>query len=257
MEYKEYQRLEVTRNIFTTFESFICGSINLKHLSPKYRYGLETLLIFSGFFLSNFYLAYLSSILLTKIYQEDIDSIQDVVEHNLTILTTEFHQFVLEASQASPLVRQQSIVVSEEMVAENLKILNPEYVYFALESRFDFYLYQQKFLTRPRMKKLANEIITTDIGELPMRSYWPLQDILMDFMDNLFCHGIYQKLFSEAMEDGIHLGQIEFIPTEGFSVEALSVDYFVICGLLLGSGYALSLICLIIEIMVYNKLQSK
>lgn len=257
VEYIEYQRLEVLKNIFNIFESFICSSINLKHLPPKYRYGLEALLIFSGFFLSNIYLGYLSSILLTKIYRRDIDSIRDVAEHNLTILTTDFHQFILETSHASPLVRQQTKLVTEDFLIENLRNLNPEYVFFDLDSRFDYYMYQQIYMSRPRMKKLMNEVVTTDIGEIPMRSYWPFQDILKDFMENIFCHGIFKKLTTDMHMEGIRLGELKFISTKGLSVEPLSLEYFVLCGLILLGGYSMSILCFVMEIIACEKMKRK
>lgn len=257
VEYIEYRRLVVLKNLFRTFESFICSSINLNHLSPKYRYGLEALLLFSGFFLSNIYLAYLSSILLTKIYRREIDSIHDVVEHNLTILTTDFHQFILETSQASPLVRQQTKLVTEDVLIENLRNLNPQYVYFDLDLRFDFYLYQQKFMSRPRMKTLSSEVITSDIGEIPMRSYWPFQEVLKDFMDNLSASGIIMKLSVDLLEEGIRMGELQFILTDELYVEPLSLEYFLLCGLILLGGYTVSIVCFLVEVIICREKENK
>ncbi|XP_005179833.3 uncharacterized protein LOC101895650 [Musca domestica] len=252
IEYKEYGRLRLVNSIFTTFSSFICSSFSVEHLSPKYHYGLETILIFSGFMLSNYYLAVLSSLLLTKIYEREIDSIQDVLDHNLTIVTTEFQQYVLEVTKASPQIRRQTVVFSEEEAVANMRKLNTEYVYFGLNAEIDFFLYQQKFLSRPRMKKLADEAVTTDIGEIPMRAYWPLQELLMSHMENIFSSGIVMYLETETFEDGIRQGDIAFIPNKDLSVAPLSLEYFVLCGLLLAGGYSLSFMCFITEIIVYK-----
>lgn len=257
VEYKEHKRIEIIKNLFSTFESLICCSISLNHLSAKYRYGLEALLIFSGFFLTNCYLAYLSSILLTKIFRRDIDSIRDVAEHNLTILTTDYHQYILEVTNATHLVRQQTKLVSEEEYLINLKSINSEYVYFDLDSRFDYYLYQQKFLSHRQMKILTSEWVTTDIGEIPMRSYWPFQDLFTEYMDNLFSSGIFTQFTIETQEEGIRMGELEFTVTKGLSAEPLSLEYFVLCGLLLVGGYTLSIVCFLMEIFVHREIKRK
>ncbi|XP_073838222.1 uncharacterized protein isoform X2 [Musca autumnalis] len=122
VEYKEYGRFRLVNSILTTFSSFLCASFSVEHFSPAYHYGLETILIFSGFMISNFYLAVLSALLLTKIYEREIESIQDVLTHNLTILTTEFQQYVLEVTKASPQIRRQTITVSEEEAVSNMQI---------------------------------------------------------------------------------------------------------------------------------------
>ncbi|XP_073828932.1 uncharacterized protein [Musca autumnalis] len=257
VEYKEYRRLSLINNLLTTFSSFICASFRLEHLSQNYRYGLETILIFSGFMISNYYLSILSSILLTKIYRREINSVEDVVSHNFSILTTDFQQWVLEVTDASPIIRKQTIVVSEEFAVENQRLLNPEFIYFGLDEELDFFLYQQKYLSHPRLKKLANEAVTTDIGEIPMRSYWPLRDILDNLWINLFDTGIYPRLYEEAFREGIHLKLIAFVPNEDLSVEPLSLEYFVLCGLILVAGYILGLVCFLIEIIVYKKVGKK
>ncbi|XP_058974733.1 uncharacterized protein LOC131800891 [Musca domestica] len=257
VEYKEYRRLSLINNIFTTFQSFICASFSLQHFSQNYRYGLEAILIFSGFMISNYYLSILSSILLTKIYKREINSVADVVSHNLSILTTDFQQWILEVTKASPLIRQQTVVVSEEFAVRNQRLLNPDYIYFGLDEKLDFFLYQQKFLTRPRLKKLGDEAVTTDIGEIPMRSYWPFQDVLESYCDNLFSGGVYAYIDEETYQDGIRLKQIAFIPNEDLSVEPLSLEYFVLCGLILAAGYLLGLLCFVIEIFVYKKIGRK
>uniref|UniRef100_A0A2Y9D4S6 Ionotropic glutamate receptor C-terminal domain-containing protein n=1 Tax=Stomoxys calcitrans TaxID=35570 RepID=A0A2Y9D4S6_STOCA len=257
VEYKEHRRLSLVDNLFRTFESFIGGSSDLGHISQNYRYALEFLLIFCGFMIGNIYLAYLSSILLTKIYRKEIRSIHDIIAHNMSILTSTYQQYILELTDASPLVRQQTIIVSEEMIDANLRQLNPEYVYFALDIEMDFYLYQQQYMTRPRMKKLSDFVITSDMGEVPMRSYWPFQDLFTDFMDNLFCSGISGYLFEESTLEGLRSGQITYFPTEGMSVVPLSLEYFILCGLILAGGYIMSLLCFIIENLVYRKISAR
>ncbi|XP_073828934.1 uncharacterized protein [Musca autumnalis] len=256
VEYKEYRRLSLIDNFFTTFSSFLCASWSLEHFSQNYRYGLETILIFSGFMLSNYYLSVLSALLLTKIYTREINSLEDVVERNLSILTTEFQQWILEVTNATPLMRQQTVVVDEEFVVKNKRLLNPEHIYFGLDEELNFFLYQQKFLSRPRMKKLEGEAITTDIGEIPMRSYWPFQEILESFCNNLFDSGVYAYIDEGTYQESIHLKHIAFIPNEDLSVEPLTLEYFVICGLILAVAYVVGLMCFVIEIFVYKKIES-
>ncbi|XP_061392260.1 uncharacterized protein LOC133327733 [Musca vetustissima] len=256
IEYKEYGQLRLVNSIFTTFSSLICASFSVEHLPPIYHYGVETILIFSGFMISNYYLAVLSALLLTKIYEREIESIQDVLDHNLTIVTTEFQQYVLEVTKAPDRIRQQTVVFTEEEAVRNMQLLNTDYVYFGINAETDFFLYQQKYLSRPRMKKLEDEAVTTDIGEIPMRAYWPLQDLLMSHMENIFASGITMYLETETFEEGIRQGDISFIPNRDLYVEPLSLEYFVLCGLLLAGGYSISFLCFIIEIVV-NKYRGR
>uniref|UniRef100_A0A2Y9D4M9 Ionotropic receptor n=1 Tax=Stomoxys calcitrans TaxID=35570 RepID=A0A2Y9D4M9_STOCA len=257
VEYYQLRSFRFLDNFFANYESFICACANLPHLSQNYRYALEAILIFCGFMISNIYLAYLSSILLTKIFRREITSLEDVVSHNLTILTSNFQQYILEVSQASPLVRQQTIVANEEFILKNMRALNPDFVYFGLENELDFYLYQQKFMTRPRMKKLNNLVITSDIGDAPMRAYWPLQDLFTDFMDNMFSNGVSLYLYTESTQEGLRTGKIAFIPNESLSVEPLTLEYFVICGIVLTAGYTMAFISFFLELVIYNKRKRK
>ncbi|XP_058974732.1 uncharacterized protein LOC131800890 [Musca domestica] len=236
VEYKEYGELRIINSLFTTFQGIICAGFSVEHFSLPYHYGVESILIFSGFMLSNYYLAILSALLLTKIYKHEIDSIADVISHNLTIVTTGFQQYVLEITDAPAEIRRQTVLFTEEEAVANMRALNPEYVYFGIDAEVDFLLYQQKFLLRPRMKKLGQEAVTTDIGEIPMRFYWPLHDHLMSFMENMFCSGLIMYRQLETFEEGIRRGDIAFIPNEDLSVEPLSLEYFVMCGLILAAG---------------------
>ncbi|XP_073821287.1 uncharacterized protein [Musca autumnalis] len=252
IEYKEYGSPRLINSIFITFSSILCASYSVEHFSPIYHYGLETILIFSGFMISNYYLAVLSALLLTKIYEKEIETIADVLSHNLTIATTEYQQYVLKVTKAPDEIKRQTIVLPEEDVVNNLQKLNTKYVYFNLNSHIDFYLYQQKFLSRPILKKLSDEPVTTDIGEIPMRDYWPLQHLLKSHMENVFSSGIKAYLDVESREEGIRQGLIAFVPNKDLSVEPLSLEYFQLCGLLLLGGYLFSFLCFIIENIVYK-----
>ncbi|XP_061402685.1 uncharacterized protein LOC133338533 [Musca vetustissima] len=172
------------------------------------------------------------------------------------LILIEYKEYVWNICHPYITMVLRQFVFTEEEAVRNMQLLNTDYVYFGINAETDFFLYQQKYLSRPRMKKLEDEAVTTDIGEIPMRAYWPLQDLLMSHMENIFASGITMYLETETFEEGIRQGDISFIPNRDLYVEPLSLEYFVLCGLLLAGGYSISFLCFIIEIVV-NKYRGR
>ncbi|XP_073828907.1 uncharacterized protein [Musca autumnalis] len=255
VEYMKTGHMQWISNTLVAYCGLLYIPFRFDHIPPPQGYILEMIILVAGFSLSSCYLANLSSILLKKIYKSKISSIQDIIEHNMSILINKYDEFTFYHFGAPEAMKQQILLVSEELLFENRRRLNPQYIYPSMEDKTTFYLYQQKFLQRPILKVLDTEIILQIVAGIPMKSYWPLQDLLMAFTDNFHLSGLYRQIFDESLQDGILYGQIAFLPTEVRTVEPLNMEYFQFCITILIVGYIMSTLSFVLELIVFGENQ--
>ncbi|KAI8120675.1 hypothetical protein CVS40_8183 [Lucilia cuprina] len=216
--------------------SFIHLPFQLKRLKGRLRRHWEMLLILMGFVISNWYLSLLASLLYTRLYSQDIQTLQDLQRLNISIMVNEFEYSLLNVSAVDPIIMQQLLLVPDNILLENRRNLNPLYAYYSQYDKNSFYLYQQKFLLRPVMKELQQEPINSVLGGIPMRFNWPFEHLLNKIMDHILESGLFDRLHMDALEDGIRSGYLKYFATEHCYVVPLSLEYYQVPGIILALG---------------------
>ncbi|XP_037820077.1 uncharacterized protein LOC119609391 [Lucilia sericata] len=224
--------------------SFIHLPFQLKRLKGPLRRHWEMLLILMGFVISNWYLSLLASLLYTRLYSQDIQSLQDLQRLNISIMVNEFEYSLLNVSAVDPIIMQQLLLVADNVLLENRRNLNPHYAYYSQYDKNSFYLHQQKFLLRPIMKELSKEPINSVLGGIPMRYNWPFEHLLNNIMDHILESGLFDRLLLDSLEDGIRSGYLKYFATEHCYVVPLSLEYFQVPGIILALGCLMGFIFL-------------
>uniref|UniRef100_A0A1I8NGE2 Ionotropic glutamate receptor L-glutamate and glycine-binding domain-containing protein n=1 Tax=Musca domestica TaxID=7370 RepID=A0A1I8NGE2_MUSDO len=207
---------------------------------------LEIFMFICGFVLANWYLSLLSSLLSSRLYDRYISCLEDLQKHNLSIILSEYEYLFLKTSQLSPLISQQLQIVDNEFLLENRRNLRPEYAYYSQYDKNLFYLRQQIYMEKPKMRELTEYPINPVYGGIPMRPNWPLEDKLNNLMGYMLESGVFIRILDDTFYDALRIGHLHYFPMDGNSVEPLSLDYFRMPGTLLLVGYSMALVSFLI-----------
>jgi len=207
------------------------------------------LLFVIGFVLSNLYVALLSMMLTTKLYQRPIENLADLKAANVNILLQTHNIGPSSIYGSSEELRERFLLVEESLHKEKRNGLDTHYAYVDSEDRMDFYLYQQKFLRRRRMKKLSNPVGYTWAVQV-IRQNWVLESYYNDHVQRLFETGLQHKLMDDVHELAIRAGFLHFFPTQTQTIEPLRLGDIAMAAMVLGGGHALAGICFLGELLV-------
>lgn len=243
----------ITLHFVYTLSALMNLPFNLKKVKGFWRKYLELLFIILGFMVSNWYLSLLTSIFYTRLYSQDINSLKDLQLHNISIMVNDAEYLLLKTLHSTETLLQQLLVVSNDILHQNRRNLNPQYAYFSQYDKNDFYLYQQKFLLKPRMKQLLQVPLHNILAGIPMRINWPFEHLLNKFFGLVMQTGLSQRLLIETYEDGIRSGYLEYFPTEYLYVEPLILEYFQLSAFVLIAGYLLGFITFLWEIVYFKR----
>lgn len=225
----------------------------LPRVKGKYRRFLELLFISVGFIISNWYLAVLFSILFTSLYYNGINSLEDLRRYNISIMVNEFEYYQLNILLNDPIIMERLLLVPNEVLHHHRRNLDINYAYYNQYDKIDLYLYQQKHLLRPRMKILPNaELMNPVLGGLPMQANWPFEHLLNVVVRGVMDYGLLEKFLEDGMLDGIQQGHIKYFPPEYYTVDALTVEHFVMPALILFVGYSVALLGFVGEIIAFK-----
>ncbi|KAM7350222.1 uncharacterized protein ACRADG_008856 [Cochliomyia hominivorax] len=245
----------ITFHLQYAISSLINLAVVLKRVKGFRRKYLELLLLLKGFIVSNWYLSLLTSLLYTRLYSNDINSLEDLERLNISIMVNEFEFALLNITDVDPIIRKQLLIVPNEVLHENRRNLNPKYAYYSQYDTNNFYLYQQKFLLRPRMKELREVPINPVLAGTAMRANWPFEHLLNNIYGLLMESGLYQCLLDALNEDGIRLGYLTYFPTEYHYVEPLNLEYFQLPAWILAGGCSLGVLSFITEFFWFKRIE--
>ncbi|XP_016957823.1 uncharacterized protein LOC108029846 [Drosophila biarmipes] len=206
------------------------------------------LLFVVGFILSNLYVALLSMMLTTKLYQRPIENLADLKAANVNILLQRHNIGPNSVYGSSEELRERFLLVDDALYKEKRDALDTSYAYVDSEDRMDFYLYQQKFLRRRRMKKLFNPVGYTWAVQV-IKQNWVLERYYNDHLQRLFETGLQNKLVDDVHELAVRAGFLHFFPTQTETIEPLRLEDIVMAAMVLGGGHALAGICFLGELL--------
>ncbi|EDW79693.2 uncharacterized protein Dwil_GK17920 [Drosophila willistoni] len=245
-----YGYWNVGQYILLAIQSLLSITMRLpRPLSRSSKLYLLLLLFTTGFVLSSLYVALLSMMLTTKLYHKQMNTLADLKAANVNIL---FQQHNIEANSVyggSAELRERFQFVDELVHKQHRDALDPHYAYVDSEDRMDYYLYQEKFLRRPRMKKLPNPIGYTWAVQV-FKQNWPLERLYNQHIQRLFETGLQYKLVHNVHELAVRSGFLHFLPTQYKSVEPLELEDIAMAGMVLSGGYIVSGICFLGELML-------
>ncbi|EDW90886.2 uncharacterized protein LOC6530237 [Drosophila yakuba] len=244
LHFKEW---DVGQYLLLAVQTLLNRELSLPQSSRGSKLMLLLLLFGIGFILCNLYVALLSMMLTTKLYQRPIENLADLKAANVSILLQKHNIKPNSVYGSSEELRERFQLVEESLHLEKRNNLDPSYAYVDSEDRMDFYLYQQKFLRRRRMKKLPNPVGYTWAVQV-IKQNWVLEKHYNDHVQRLFETGLQNKLVDDVHELAVKAGFLHFFPTQPQAIEPLRLEDIVMAAMVLGGGHALAGICFLVEL---------
>ncbi|XP_023160088.2 uncharacterized protein LOC111592237 [Drosophila hydei] len=246
------------RWIFSTFlldaiSSLLFTGFSLKHLHGRERYILFAVLFIAGFIYSTFYLGYLKSILTTEVFEKQINSFQQLLESNISIMIDEYDRNLSRRYHLPDMLWPIIQVVPDEMLKKHRSGFDQEYAYILFSDRMELYDYAQKYLRHPRLRRMPINIFFLFSG-FPMRESYFLRQSLSEAWANAFESGFLKKLAVDADHETMtaNVG-FRFLVTDQYEAQSLSLDYFVMPAMSLAFGYGLALLVFAIELTAWRR----
>ncbi|CAD7012571.1 unnamed protein product [Ceratitis capitata] len=242
---------EVGQYLLDVISSFINASVHANLINERCGVCVFALLTVAGFIISNYYLAFLSSLLSTNLYEYPIENVEDIIAANITVLTVPSYDLVLHNYSAFKALRIKYIEAGALKVYRDR--LDPDFAYINMLDIWQFLLSQQRFLLRPRLKLLKKPLLSYVSG-MPLPRYWPFEQLFNRHVQQLFEFGFHQYFMRCTTEFAIKTGYLRFFQTEYNRVVPLNLYDFEMPALLLVVGYLLALMVLLME-LVWCRLQ--
>lgn len=233
-----------------SLQSFLYLPCRLPRWGAMQKFLMYAILTLTGFIISNLYMAFLSSILTTNVYESQIETLDDLKQRKITILINDMDQEVLSLYNSFEAFSDNYVHLDIPDYQRIRNSLDPRYAYVNMDDKADFFLYQQKYLQRPLLYKVSHPL-SGIYGCIPMQVNWPFAVMFNHYILTMFDTGIIKHLEEQTREEGIAMGIIQFLKTTYLDIHPLSISYFQMPALLLAGGYLSSILCFVLENVLY------
>lgn len=252
IHWQQQHRWIFSKFLLEAISSLLFAGFSLKDLRGRERYILFAVLFLAGFIYSTFYLGYLKSILTTEVFEEQINSFEQLIESNTSLIIDEYDRTLSKRYNLPDILWQLVQVVPDETLKRHRTAFDPEYAYILFSDRMELYAYAQKYLKRPRLRRIPINIFFLFAG-FPMRESWFLKKRLSDAWLWAFGSGLLLKMSRDADHETMTTSVgFPFLVTEYYVATPLGLDYFVMPAMSLALGYGLALITFVIELTAWR-----
>ncbi|XP_005176199.2 uncharacterized protein LOC101893058 [Musca domestica] len=234
-----YHRRLIVESIFKALQIVIFISGQVFQDKTLFTYMLQLLFLCIGLFLTNCYTGNLSSMYTSRIYEADLNTLEDVGRTNLGIHIYSLDYKMYTALENLPAIIYKRFFLGNNTVfnvnRKNLKMVS---IYNGLDDTVDLLLYQQLYLKRPLARYIPEPLYT-----LPMFVTMPHRLAFVKHFDHYICYladsGILKKFKADSKWDGIMGQTIRFLqdapPNRAMSLLYLQYAFVMLFfGLLLG-----------------------
>lgn len=252
IHWQQQHRWIFSKFLLEAISSLLFTGFSLQDLRGRERYILFAVLFLAGFIYSTFYLGYLKSILTTEVFEEQINSFEQLIASNTSLIIDEYDRTLSRRYNLPDILWQIVKVVPDETLKRHRTAFDPEYAYILFSDRMELYAYAQKYLKRPRLRRIPINIFFLFAG-FPMRETWFLKKRLSDAWLWAFGSGLLLKMARDADHETMTTSVgFPFLITEYYVATPLGLDYFVMPAMSLGLGYGLALITFVIELTAWR-----
>ncbi|KAL7735868.1 hypothetical protein ACLKA6_017864 [Drosophila palustris] len=249
IHWQQQRRWIFSKFLLEAISSLLFAGFSLKDLRGRERYILFMVLFLAGFIFSTFYLGYLKSLLTTEVFEEQINSFEQLVAANISLLIDEYDRNLTKRYHMPDILWKVAKVVPDKMLKEHRNAFDPNYAYMLFTDRMHLFDYAQKYLKHPHLRHIPINIMFLFAG-FPMRDTWFLKHDLSQAWSNAFSSGLIEKHILDAFYETTtsSVGFLKFLVTEYYEAQPLGLDYFVMPAMSLGLGYGLALIAFVVEL---------
>ncbi|KAH8309573.1 hypothetical protein KR059_011855 [Drosophila kikkawai] len=242
---------DISRHLLEVFRSLLYSGFHLKGLPGKARYILFFVLFIAGFVYSTEYLGLLKSLLISEVFEKQINSFEALVESNITLLMDPYDKILFAKYNMPEILWSIVETVSFETLLEHRNRFDQDYAYILFTDRRALYDYAQQFLKHSKLLRIPIDFGFLYSG-IPMRKRWFLKQHLDRAWFWAFESGLTRKLALDADYEAVRVGYLDFLITEHLEAQPLGLDYFVMPAIALGLGYSLALVSFVIEMTAWR-----
>ncbi|XP_016994401.3 uncharacterized protein Ir48b [Drosophila takahashii] len=242
---------DFSKHLLEVFSSLLFSGFYLKEIHGRERYILFGVLFIAGFVYSTEYLGLLKSMLISEVFEKQIDTFEALVESNITLMVDPYDKSLFAKYNMPKILEPIMELVSFETLLEHRNHFDQDYAYILFSDRMALYDYAQQFLKHPKLLRIPIDFSFLYTG-IPMRKRWFLKHHLGQAWYWAFESGLTRKLALDADFEAVRVGYLNFLITEHVEAQPLDVDYFVMPAIALALGYILALLSFVIEMTAWR-----
>ncbi|XP_016958015.1 uncharacterized protein LOC108030012 [Drosophila biarmipes] len=242
---------DFSKHLLEVFSSLLFSGFYLKEIHGRERYILFGVLFIAGFVYSTEYLGLLKSMLISEVFEKQIDTFEALVESNITLMVDPYDQTLFAKYNMPKILAPLMEPVSFETLLEHRNRFDQDYAYILFSDRMALYDYAQQFLKHPKLLRIPIDFSFLYTG-IPMRKRWFLKHHLGHAWYWAFESGLTRKLALDADYEAVRVGYLNFLITEHVEAQPLDVDYFVMPAIALALGYILAFFSFVIEMTAWR-----
>ncbi|XP_022229760.2 uncharacterized protein LOC111079063 [Drosophila obscura] len=207
------------------------------------------ILTLCGFILTNVYLAMLSSMLTSGLYEPQYNTLESLAKAPYPALHDDFYLNTFATKSFLPeTVLRNSISMNLSMLDKLRNGLDSRYMYCLYEDRMELLLRQQYLLKTPRFK-----VIRQSIG-IALESYLvsnslPYLRMFNEYTKRIVEHGILPKMKSDTWRHMIEARIFTLMRDEESSAKAYDMEFYFIAFFQWAGGLAFSMLVLVLELV--------
>lgn len=210
---------------------------------------IHGILTIGGFILTNVYLATLSSILTSGLYDEEYNTLEDLARAPYPSLHDEYYRSQMKAKTFLPeRLRKNSLSLNATLLKAYRDGLNQSYIYILYEDRLELILMQQYLLKTPRFNMIRQAVGFT-LESYCVSNSLPYLAMTSEFMRRLQEHGISIKMKADTFRELIHQGIYTLMRDDEPPAKAFDLDYYFFAFVLWTVGLISSLLVFFAELV--------
>lgn len=216
----------------------------------KQVFGLYIFLLLLGFIVSNYYTAFLASFMTTIVPKDDLDTLDDLIDQNISVMSQNFDaERLFKFASPSDLVKLKAIVkvVEPEEFNEHRNSFNQCYAYPVASDRWAFFQLQQKYSDRPLFRYSKMCFSKNQPVSFPMEYESHLYPSLKHFILMVHASGLIVYWTERDFDVAVEMHEMHrFVNAVG--VEPITLETLNVAWLLLAFGYFVSGIAFLVEL---------
>lgn len=213
---------------------------------------LLIVLVIFGYMISTYYLALLTSFFSIHIYEKEINDISDLKQRNLTIIISNHDFDYLNRYNASPeLIERIRTVPSDVLISKELA-LDTRYGYLCADHKCSLLLSQQNYMQHCKVRIIIPPTSSVWAG-IAIGNNTVFEQSLNFYLQRVFETGIYEYLQLQSQKDAMRMNITNNLRNEHErTVKPLPLDVFRIPAMVLVTGYVLSIMTFLGELVQYH-----
>ncbi|CAD7076974.1 unnamed protein product [Hermetia illucens] len=201
-----------------------------------------------GLILVNLYNSTLSSLYTTKVYEKPMETVEDMMKANLTIMGID-NQWEFASAYIEPAFQKQFLLVKGEVVRDHRNSFNTSYGYITGSDNIEMLLEQQTYFKRPLFRSPIYCFVYAHLN-IGLQYVTPYEKALDRVILEVFQAGLRDKWLKESFKESLDAGLVQRVVGSEEKFKPLILKNLQYFWILWTFGVTLSMISFIIEINV-------